>query len=149
MGIWGQKCAFIIMKFYLVIIKCPYFFDIINRKRDRSLWKSFSSSTVLLPTGRARYITYRGFQKFWTARFYGQTVSNIENLRARYVLHFSILPTGAPFQLKIPKYLSSRIFLNFRGPPRNAGKVKNTIFLNFYFSASEHCRVIKRHLPGL
>ena len=88
-------------------------------------------------------------QKSWECRFYGQTVSNIENLRARYVLHFSILPTGAPFQLKIPKYLSSRIFLNFLGPPRNAGKVKNTIFLNFYFSASEHCRVIKRHLPGL
>ena len=37
-----------------------------------------------------------------------------EILKALYVVHFSILPTGAPFQIKIPKYLSSRIFFLFR-----------------------------------
>ena len=43
----------------------------------------------------------------------GQTVQNFEILRARYEVHFWILPTGAHFQLKIPKYLSSRIFFSF------------------------------------
>ena len=35
-------------------------------------------------------------------------VRQIEILRAPYVLHFSILPTGAHFQAEIPTYLFKR-----------------------------------------
>ena len=45
-------------------------------------------------------------------RFFGQTVRSIKNLRARYVLHFSILHTGTHFRSKIPTYLSKRIFFS-------------------------------------
>ena len=45
-------------------------------------------------------------------RFYDETVRSIKNLRARYVLHFSILHSGTHFRSKIPMYLSSRIFFS-------------------------------------
>ena len=54
--------------------------------------------------------TYSVDQKSGYCRRSSLTVDRIENLMAHYEVQLLILPTRAPFRLKIPTYLSKRIF---------------------------------------
>ena len=57
--------------------------------------------------------SYSVDQKSGYCRRSSLTVDRIENLMAHYEVQLLILPTRAPFRLKIPTYLSKRIFLRF------------------------------------
>ena len=55
-------------------------------------------------------VMYSVTQKSCNYRSSSLTVDRIENLMAHYEVQLLILPTRAPFRLKIPTYLSKRIF---------------------------------------
>ena len=60
---------------------------------------------------RSRIVKYYSVdQKSGYCRRSSLTVDRIENLMAHYEVQLLILSTGAPFRLKIPTYLSKRIF---------------------------------------